>query len=34
LHVVPALEALQKVDDEKLLAASSLWAHLQESAPL
>jgi 8-amino-7-oxononanoate synthase len=31
--VAPELEALQKMDDEKLLAASSLWAHLQESAP-
>jgi 8-amino-7-oxononanoate synthase len=32
--VAPELEALQKVDDEKQRAASSLWALLQESAPL
>ena len=32
--VAPELEALQRMDDEKQLAASSLWALLQESAPL
>jgi 8-amino-7-oxononanoate synthase len=31
--VATELEALQKVDDEKQRAASSLWALLQESAP-
>ena len=32
--VAPELEALQKVDDDKQRSASSLWALLQESAPL
>jgi 8-amino-7-oxononanoate synthase len=32
--VAPELEALQKVDEEKQRAASSLWTHLQDPAPL
>ena len=32
--VAPELEALQKVDNEKQRAASSLWASLQDSDPL
>jgi hypothetical protein len=31
--VAPELEALQKMDDEKQLAAASLWALLQKPSP-